>query len=112
MTKGMIAAEDTKRIQKVLKGGVCVHMNVCLCKERGTEQRPLLQERETITGCLFTSQSTQAQVDPTTEEQSVEEIKKKKGGQTAQSKHMYSLTVSSFPQGQASQCTVGNAHIH
>lgn len=92
---------------------MCVHVNVCLCKERGTERRPFLQERETIRGRLFTSQSTQAQVDPTTEEQSVEEIKKKKkGGQTAQSKHMYSLTVSSFPRGQASQCTVGNAHIH
>lgn len=57
---------------------MCVHVNVCLCKERGTERRPFLQERETIRGRLFTSQSTQAQVDPTTEEQSVEEIKKKR----------------------------------
>lgn len=49
----------------------CVHVNV---KER--EHRPVLQDRELIRACLFTSQSTQTQVDPTADEQSAEEIKK------------------------------------
>lgn len=43
---------------------------------RGTEHRPVLQDRELIRACLFTSQSTQTEVDPTADEQSAEEIKK------------------------------------
>lgn len=54
---------------------------------RGTEPRRFL--RAAITSRVFTSQSTQSQADPTTEEQSEEEIKKKNEvSQTAQSKHM------------------------
>lgn len=65
------------RIQKVLqRRGECIDIGVCLHKEREAEQRQFLQERETIRGFLFTSQSTQTRVDPTAEEQSVEEIKK------------------------------------
>lgn len=48
------------------------------------------KEQEAIRGFLFTSQSTQTQVDPTAEEQSVEEIKKQ--GQRAQSKHIPSAS--------------------
>lgn len=52
-------------------GGVCAHMNVCVCKGGEEQSRGGLCTRR-----LFTSQSTQTRADPTREEQSAEEIKK------------------------------------
>lgn len=50
---------------------------VCACvKSEGLNRGSFLQEQETIKDFLFTSQSTQTQVEPTAEEQSEEEIKK------------------------------------
>ncbi len=66
--------ENNRKCYK--RRGVCVNMSSCLCNERGAEWRQFLQERETIRGFMFTSQSTQTRVDPTAEEQSVREIKK------------------------------------
>lgn len=81
---------------------------------RGTEPRRFL--RAAITSRVFTSQSTQSQADPTTEEQSEGEIKKKKTRSVRQRRVNIcaSLTASSSPLtlGLTVQCTVGNAHIH
>lgn len=51
--------------------------SVCAQKEReGLSWGSICRRKETIRGFLFTSQRTQTRVDPTAEEQSVEEIKK------------------------------------
>ena len=44
MAKGMAAAKDTQKEKALQKGRVCLHMIVCLHKERRRGQKHFLQE--------------------------------------------------------------------
>lgn len=99
MMMGAKAAEKTKRTQKIPpRRRLCVYMRVRLQKKRaGLNRRSFCRSKETIRGFLFTSQRTQARVDPTAEEQSVEEIKKKEVRQHRVNMYPHRLIVPPAP---------------